>query len=725
VVKQLGRINVMRQLSERQEGILQGSLQGLGLPVTARLYVSEGLQEVFRWVVSQPQEHMEESWLYIPWEQVRSIRQSLVVEGSDPLFNHVAKHCYTVNGYNLYPVLVRGHIRAVVVETSGKTCDISASADTALIESLSAFEDSAEKSDGATASCFISTLFQRDNGFELFTKKLLDLLTEQQPDSLAALYSESDGIYRQRFIVGNLHLYDKLAGELNLATAREWIESMRKERFFLPVDLLPDHPTFLDSPPNFLFVHPGIHSERTEYIIAVVFGGHITLQVASWIREIARLSSMLHDSQFSTSSEFLSLFSRLDNMIDLPATVDDIILEVFRLLDQQMILSCLTIVLPSGSSRTVVRGPRSELQVRHNDSPVVAKVQQVLSEDSPRFLQTLQDQGFSKEEAKWYFLENIKSEACFPIRFGAGARGLVAVGSPVEGEYLLSVQPLLSYASKFISLWSGFAHSKETTLQAIDQPGAGENVLILKERFRTIRKLTEGYFHDIRGWLSVALGQSEILRNALSSAELGARSEGITAGMHRITQAVDNIAEQVERLRDICSVSEERLPLDVSVQKFLAGLPSMIHGYARQINDSSNTSVTVQAKTDIGHDFSWPLSVLFDSVLPLVLVLMEKATRSGVLQVTARSGKVDEAILLEFNRDIIGDATLNELIHLAFQDIAFVVEDGKRSRVSLNGLHLTYGVTSRESFLIRLSRTKANDAGDRNRVVRTSGVRRN
>lgn len=711
----------MKLLSEQQEAILSGNLQRLGFSSTVRLYLSEGLREVFRRVVNQSSGCSKESWLYVPSEQLKSIRQSLIVEGSNPAFNHVAKNPYVDNGYNLYPVLVEGVVRAIIVETAGKTLDINNTIAAAIIDSLSNFDGATEKPDGKTASNFVSTLFQRDNSFDVFNRRMLDLLAKQQHNSLAALYSESDGIYTQRVVVGNLHLYDKITRELKLATAREWINSMAKERFFQPVDLLPDHPVFLDSPPNYVFIHPGARSERTDYIIAVVFPGDITLQATRNIREIARLSSMLRDTQFSGTIEILSLFQRLEVMIDSSATVDDILLEVFKVLEGQMILSRLALVQPYGASQIVVRRAPLGLQVKHEDCPVIAEIMRyALKGNNPIILTTFQGRNLSEEEAKRYYLDDVKSEACFPVKLGSGSRGLIAIGSPVEGDYLLSLKFLLSSASIFISQWCSFSGKYENEQLSVSPSMAYDDMANQRLQYRSLLKLISGYFQEIHSSLSVAREEIEMIQGGVSTTDPSPLSAETVAGTDNIIRAIDNITQLVGCLQGICSLVEEYSKGDVSVQAFLSKLPLVIKCYTKQVKDSKNISITIETRSDTDCNFSWPLSTLLGSALPFILTVIDKAIGSGVLRAKAFSHEDGNVVQFEFSGNIMGHSTIDTLLQQAFEDLIFTARGDKCGEARLKGLIVSYDFTIDESWRLTLLQPKEDSLGDQNEATQIS-----
>ncbi|MEW5994774.1 MAG: hypothetical protein AB1744_10305, partial [Candidatus Zixiibacteriota bacterium] len=486
------------------------------------------------------------------------------------------------------------------------------------------------------------------------------------PESLAALYSESQGEFSQRLVVGNLRLFDKLNGKLTLAETNEWLDSIRDERYFMPADLLPDHPLLTETPPNYLFVHPGARSQRTQHIVAMVFSSDISDQALANILEIARLSSMLRDTQFSASSELLALFLKLSDFIDSDTRIDDVLMEVFKVLDSQLIISRLVLAPPTGPAYVVSRRQRSQPHVRLDERPVVAAaLRRMCSADKPFVMATLDNLGLSNDEAKRYYLDDVRSEAVIPIRMG-GNVGIVAIGSPVSGDYLTAMTSLLTSAARFLSLWSDMVARKDETRRRESDGTDSVSMARLQRRLQAMNKLTGGDSKDILNLLSQIRSHTVTVRNALSRPIDGFHSSQLRHVFKDIAEAVDRACGRIGHLRDICTLTEECFSGDVSIRAFLAELPMIVRGYTDQMARVRKIPISVNTRWQASHEFSWPWSTVFDTVFTLLLALIDEATQPGVIEIGARIQGAREEVEFRFDPSIFGDMSVEAFLRGAF-----------------------------------------------------------
>ena len=108
----------MKLLTDTQKGLLQGNAAGLDLPTGARIYLGQGIPTVFRLAGIDTNTAHHEGWLHVPGDMLASMRQNLVVQGSNLQFSHVAETGVETDDLNLYPVLVSGKVRARSVSSS-------------------------------------------------------------------------------------------------------------------------------------------------------------------------------------------------------------------------------------------------------------------------------------------------------------------------------------------------------------------------------------------------------------------------------------------------------------------------------------------------------------------------------------------------------------------------------------------------------------------------------
>ncbi len=630
------------------------------------LYVCRGLPGVFQHVGGQPGLlSPAPPWLYLPACRACETGTGALKNAESLARLAISDDPEVVEAARLHRITVDNVLVAILANISNRPPKKDPVLNGWIAHTVTETLASQTRWSPAATSRSFPSLFLPDGGFDAFARRMLNALVDQHPDTVAALYRRTDGIYRQRFVVGNLHLYDKLLGELDAVTAASWLEAMSRKQFFLPADLLPNHPVFLDSPPSFLFVHPGPRSQAAGYIIAVCLTGDAGASVVSNVREIAHLAAMLPDSQYSASSELLALFMRLGDFIDTTGEVEDVLTEIFAVLHSHMILSRLVLLLPDGSSHSVTRQP-GRIRVHRDATPVVASAgRRLCVDDEPVFIPDVAEADFSDDELKRYHVADVRSEALFPMTTEAG-RSMVAVGSPVTGDYLASMTSLISGGVKFLCLWGELNRDPACRCRPAEGSGKVLDTARIQRRLRTMRKLTGGESIDILTLLSEIRGQTSAVQDALSSQAEGWRLAQLPAVMAHIAQAAEEACGQIGRLRDICALTEECFKGDVSVHSFLTELPSIVNAYAHQVSRSTNVMVAVVTGDSDGDDFSWPWSEVFDSVLSFLLSVIDSATQSGTITATARRADGTEAVRFEFSERMLGDADLDEVLVEAF-----------------------------------------------------------
>lgn len=428
------------------------------------LYVSIGLPEVFCCLEHSSTCPPSESWLYVPRQHVEDIQKGVSppAEGTSAW---VGKSPLSSDEIRAYPLFLNGKVKAFLREKPGGQFSLSPETEQNLTEYVSSLVSSEDEPPLELAMRFISTLYRQDANFEIFMKHFLDLLAGYHPHSIATLYRSQNGIYTQQLVVGNLLLFDKLSVELNHATAEEWLGAVERGDYFHPIDLLPGHPTFLAEPPNYLFVYKGPHSERTDYLVAVVFPGDIDTRKMHCLQTTAQLTAALHDTQFSYAYDILSLFMRLDDPQCLSSSMEQILKKVFALASRYSLVNRLSVVFPSGASYAIVQKHQTDIHVRKEGSPIAeAFIRRLSQRQTPLLIPTLEEQSLTDEEIKQYYLDNVKSELCFPFRTSEEQVGIVAFGAPREGDYLSTVEPFLKNITAFISLWYKLAQPVSTSM---------------------------------------------------------------------------------------------------------------------------------------------------------------------------------------------------------------------------------------------------------------------
>ncbi|MCK4373023.1 MAG: hypothetical protein KAW61_07740, partial [candidate division Zixibacteria bacterium] len=427
----------MKLLTESQKSLLQGHAIGLNLPSDARVYLAHGIPTVFR-LANAESDHAVGAWLHIPGAWLTSMKHSLMLQGSKVLQSHIARTGIETDDLKLYPVLVAGEVEAVITVGTATSFEPDPLTIDAVLDFLSTrYADTEQHDHHSLLEDFLDRLFVRDRSYDEFQKAVLELMTEQWPGSLGAIYYRSDGVHKLRLAVGDIYLSDRLEGTLKSVTAQDWADAIRRKQFFLPADMMPDYPVPTDHAPNHMFLHPGIMSDRTEYMIVVLIPGDIGRVETSALRQIARIAGHLHESQFSTVAEVSSLYALL---AEYGATGDEFkeaLIEAFRVINHQVPLSRMVLARDGSPAEIIVAGSDGEPTVRiEPQAPIPAALLTKLDADNPVMVPDVRKSPCHVGERESYVRDDVASEILLPIGRPGDAAGYIAFGCPHAGPHL-------------------------------------------------------------------------------------------------------------------------------------------------------------------------------------------------------------------------------------------------------------------------------------------------
>ncbi len=653
----------MKLLTESQKSLLQGHATGLHLPSDARVYLAHGLPTLFR-LANAESDHAVGAWLHIPGTLLASIKHSLMVQESNVQHNHIARSGIETDDLKLYPVLVAGEVQAVITVDTATSFEPDPPTIDTIRDVLSTRHADLETHDHhSLLGDFLNCLFVRDRSYDEFQKAVLELMTEQWPGSLAAVYFQSEGVHKLRLAVGDIHLSDRLEGTLKSTTAGDWTDAIRRKQFFLPADMMPDYPVATDHPPNYMFLHPGIISDRTEYMIVVLIPGNIGRVEITALRQIARIAGHLHESQFSTVSEVSSLYARLVEHEAAGGGFEKTLIEAFRVVNRQVPLSRMVLARDGSPAEIIVAGGDGEPAVRiESQAPIPTALLTGLDADNPAMVPDVRKSPCRAEEQESYLRDNVASEILLPVGHPGDGSGYVAFGCPHAGRRLDSHRTVLEAVAKFLGLYK-YLKTQQAHLEALvvgSSPHA--SVDLANDRLNTVAKLAGGYFHDLMEHLSVVVGQNEIIESAIKAEDHALSSNTILNGSAKVRKAADQLAAYLGNLRDLCLLTTDQMARRLSSRQLLEDLPTIVRGHATQVKDSKNVTLTIEACRSKDNGFDLTYREVYDYVLPFVLGLMDEAICSGDLVVSTDGGPGRAELVFEFAADIIGHTGLGEMI---------------------------------------------------------------
>ena len=702
----------MKLLTESQKSLLQGHATGLNLPSDARLYLAHGIPTVFRRANAES-DHAVGAWLHIPGTWLASMKQSLIVQGSKVQLNHIARTGIETDDLKLYPVLVAGEVEAVVTVGTATSFEPDPPTIDAVLDFLSTrCADSEQHDHHCLLGNFLDRLFVRDHSYDEFQKAVLELMTEQWPGSLAAVYVRSESVQKLRLAVGDIHLSDRLEGTLKNTTARDWTDAIRRKQFFLPADMMPDYPVAADHPPNYMFLHPGIISDRTEYMIVVLIPGDIGRVETIALRQIARIAGHLHESQFSTASEVSSLYARLAEYGATGGEFKEALIEAFHVVNCQVPLSRMVVAKDGSPAEIVVAGSDGEPTVRiEPQAPIPTALLTELDADNPVIVPDVRKSPCRAEERESYLRDNVASEIMLPVGHPGDASGYVAFGCPHAGRHLDSHRTVLEAVATFL----GFRESLKTQQAHLEAmvvgSSSGASADLANDRLNTIAKLAGGYFHDLMEHLSVVVGQNEIIENAIKAEDHALSSNAISNGSAKVRKAANQLAAYLGNLRDLCLLTTDQMARRLSSRQLLEDLPTIVRGHATQVKDSKNVTLTIEANRPTDNDFDLTYREVYDYVLPFVLGLMDEAICSGHLLISADGGPGRAELVFEFAADIIGHSRLGEMIGRTYSHQLLERRNDDEGIVHFEDATLSFCLTSSRicRAVIRFAHTTGRD----------------
>ncbi len=682
----------MKLLAETEKPVFQKTLAGLSLPSGVDLYMSGGIPTVFK-LVSSGRSSGPSEWLHIPLEQLRSLSQRLAVKNENTNPDLISEEPLEIDDGYIFPVLSTGKIRACL-RYGGKSCPaLSAATQAGLFSVITEMHQSETAQRNRTIREFLGCLFDRDQSVDMFHRSMLNLITSRWPRSLGTIYYFDEGVYRLRLAVGNIHLSDRLGPRLTPEQMRDWEEAIIHERLFIPADMVPEYPTLMDTAPNYLMIHPGIGSDRTDIVTATLISGDIPIEEMTTIVEIARMASYLHESQFSTVSETVSLYGYLGER---PASQDSLrklLDQVFEVVNRQIKLSRLVVGDIDGTASVLTATGSGCSFLSESDPPVPKVVLSELSDDEPLFVDDIHNDNRFSNYISRYLGDNVASEAVFSTGRVDGSDGYISFGLPLSGDHLRCYEPFFTGIARFINLTRQLLSHPDHTAETVGVDHSSDRN---RNRLDVIARLAGGYFHDIMECLSVVMGQNELIENAPQNPEI------VELGSDRIRKAADKIAAYVDKLRSLCVLTAGQLDSKLSIRRFLKDLPAVVQGYARQIRDNKNVILEIDVDNIGETDFEVSWQELYDLVLPLVLGVMDEAICSGKMTVRMETGRDGPMAVFKIPSAVIGHLTVETLLSGIYVHENLQTNDESSGRLKAGQMIINFECDDEEYYRVSI-----------------------
>jgi hypothetical protein len=328
------------------------------------------------------------------------------------------------------------------------------------------------------SATFVRELFHRDSSAAQFTKRFFGLLTSEWHRSCAGLYAEHEGVYQLRLATGDVSRWFCLPRQLHPDATMHYLEAMYRQEYFVPAEFIQDYPVFLDTPPDFMFIHEGILSERSRQLMVLAGPGTIATLGVNCIQEYMRLLGELHELQFTNGIELLKEYEKLSTARVADAGLSGMLTDALTWLTQQMSVTQLGVMLRRNDGSWV---PNTIVHCRHdgepevepgNDPGIPGSIISLLEAGEQYHLGDIRQSELSEQQGKERYLRGVISEMYLPLKSPDGVMGALVVGSGAAGQYLTDCDELLQALAGYVSLWLQRAeHQRSGPLERVDAFG--------------------------------------------------------------------------------------------------------------------------------------------------------------------------------------------------------------------------------------------------------------
>ncbi len=655
----------MQTISNTDESKHSESVSALSFPAHTYLMLRRGLPNLFARHTCDNLESIEDSWLFIP---DRTLESTLISQRTFDIGNgqqapltgtlHVDKRI-------LVPVCAAGKVSCIVDVPENTTFIVSA-ADLKNIERIVKSAGHAEISDAVQIAYeFVSRLFDCKQSYAEFAHRLLNFLTDQIDSSYAGLYWKGAKGFHRRWSYGDLQLSDKLPLDVSLETVEIWKEANSQGKAFMPAELVPDEPVFLKTPPSFLFVHrtPN-YSDREQWLVVAV-PGDISASAIAKTTIIAGLLSSIDDERTTGFSDLVEMFGGLMNKNHKALPLEEAVRQCFKLIDSKMRLRTLCILDNDNSAIKCIRSEHEQLKLEKTKVTKIPELAwKVIESQEPLMLdgslQTLQ--GKQEKDRK-----EVVSSAFFPVIIKDSGTALLSVEFEGGLKRARQHQHIFVLVSKYLGICLSLLKTVTGEPKIVGTQDRETGEAVSMTRLQTLSNLNGGYFHELVEYLSVILGQAEIMEYGLKKADKSITQEGLLQSTERIVRTAGSLARCLEELKKVSTIQPIESGSSISAEQLLSMLPAMLHGYYLTVKDSKNVEIGFQAKTDKNVSFSIPILHIYDFILPLILALMDQAVCSGTISISVGEHFGRPVLRISYPGKLSGKVPLEKLLNRVFR----------------------------------------------------------
>ncbi len=637
----------------------------IGLPAYVRLYSNMGLPNIFGWKNVEKSESFQETWLFIPDGALTSILNSRTTSDKISGMQVLPPGSFRLDNQILFPVHSHGKVNCILSVPEGKQFSV-APADIEKLEQIDKFTGQSENSDAVQIAYeFVARLFDCKQSYSEFARRLLKFLTDQVERSYAGLYCIGADGYHRRWSYGGLHLSDKLPVTISAEYIETWKVANSGGRTFIPAELVQDEPVFVQTPPSFLFVHqiPDF-GDREQWLVMVV-PGDISEATISRIKIIAGLLDALDDERLTGYSDLVEMFSGLLGKNSKALSLDDALRSCFKLLDSKLRMKSMCFLDTGNSAISCAKVDEDHLKIERTKIPKIPDlVSKVIESHKPAYFDGPLHIPQSEKVGGW---NETVSHAYFPVPIKESGAALLVVEISGGPERTRHYQHLIELVSKYLGICISLTRAGAGETKIVGTPTNEIAEKMSLARLQTLSKLNGGYFHELIEYLSVILGQAEIMEYEIQKTNKLLTAEDLHQSTDRIVRAAESLARRLVELKEVSTIKPIESGKSITAEQFVNMLPVLTFGYYLTVKDNKNVEIELQTKSDKNISFSIPVLHIYDFILPLILAIMDEAVCSGKIFVSVAEHFGLPVLRISYPKKLSGKLSLEKLLDKVFR----------------------------------------------------------
>jgi len=591
------------------------------LPAGSKLYYRQGVPQLFKSIGA---ENNEGEWLYLPQAELdrAALEQTRAVSNAGSY--RIGLTGTELDDFMLYPISY--HDALIAFLQTAREVDI----DTA-VESLPADCPSHQSHQSRGRNCelagiFVRTLFQRDNNLATVLRKTLDLVAGQCEGSYVGLYNISpNGEWNLRMAVGDIHLSDRLPNRPTGTRMTEWSHYAAEGGKLVPSDTTPEFPVLLRHAPTFLHIAPGPSAYRSKFVLVTAIPGTATVAEVEAVQASASLLKSLDETQFTSTSNLLGLFSELTELQNDEDYLAPQLAELYRILDQELTVERLALISAKEPAIVVYRDDERKVQTIECANYRIPTDLWTFTKEQPLGITCGAGHPLTTIENRY---GDVAVERTFRIKGPKEADFLFAVGTAHDNSQLERASRILMTAARYLTMLLKQIYSDSSPGSALVAGRKSEDPERVVERVRILRKLSDGMFHGLFGSMSVVVGQSELLAG-MAAGEIDSNKQ--LESIPKIIDAANETAERLTRLRKIFGYDQIGSSGSLTAADLVVELPGLLEGFLRKIKDTRNITVSVEFDSYSDSEYSTTSESAIEYLLKFIAAVMEEAICSGTI----------------------------------------------------------------------------------------------